>query len=412
MAWRNMWRNRKRSLITMTSIVMAVALSILYAATKDGSMNAMVDAVVQRSGNIAIHKKGYWDQRSINNSFVLNSDVNQAISEEENISMLIPRLDNFALVSTGDRTKGAMITGVIPEYENQQSKLAEKIVTGSYFNDENDQGIIVAKELAKYLRLIEESEEGINLLQDTLVVYGSGYQGVTAAAKFPVRGIVDLPTPIENKGATYITLSNAQYTFSPYVPNIVSSVAVYLNDDTQITESQDVLLSELNPEKFEVMRWDERNPEIIQSIEMEDISRLIIMGIIYLIVGLGMFGTILMSSMERKKELAVMQAVGMSKNKISLMLWVESILIGLCGSVMGSLLMWPVISHFHHNPVPLTGEMAEGMAMYNLPPYMQFAYNADMFVSQTIIVFIMALIAAIYPIWSIRQTKITEAFHK
>ncbi|BDD03462.1 ABC transporter permease [Aureibacter tunicatorum] len=412
-AWRNIWRNRKRSLATIASIWLAIFLALLYAAVKTGSGDMIFDGLIKTNGAIGLHKNGYWDKKSINNSFVYTEELNEILATNPNVKSLSPKLENFTLISTGEQTKTSYIIGVVPELEKAQTNLSDKLIWGNYFDSEDDKGIILSKDLAKYLKVADFDIGGnINVLNDSIFIYSSGYQGVTVAEKYRVKGIVDLPTPVENKTMSYLTLNSAQEAFSPYVPNILSSLSIELNEISELKQTQRDLLEALGSEKYELMRWDERYPEMVEMMDLEEQSRTVIVGIIYLVVGLGMFGTILMGIMERRKEIAVMRALGMSKLKLSIMLVLESLTLGIAGVMLGCLFAWPMMYYYHVNPIELTGAMAENMLKFNMPPYLQFACNMDMFMREAKVVFGMSILVAIYPIFYALKEKITESFHQ
>ena len=110
LAWRNIWRNKRRTLITIASIFFGVLLSTFMTSMQEGSYDQYITAIVNSySGYIQIHKKGYWDDKVINNSFEFTDSVKGELNKVEKITCYAPRLENFALASTEDITKGVMI---------------------------------------------------------------------------------------------------------------------------------------------------------------------------------------------------------------------------------------------------------------------------------------------------------------
>lgn len=423
-AWRNLWRNKKRSLITIVSIFLAVLLSVFMRSMQLGSYHNMTMAGISQVGYMQVQGKGYWENQSLNKAFVYSDELREKIAHSSNIKNQTARLQNFGLASSEEKTKGALVNGIIPKQENENNNLAKKLVWGHYLS-ENDDGVLIAQDLARYLNIIKVEEEivysadslekhsieKISLINDTLTLIGAGYQGITAAGIFPVRGILKFPTPQENSGMIYMSLPNAQYTFSPYVPNLVTSISIDLVDKDKMEQTRTDLKSLLG-DKYDVMLWSEMMKEIVQSIQSDNISGLIMLGILYMIVGFGLLGTVLMMTMERRREMAVMISVGLQRGRLATILSIESIILGILGVVAGIVLSYPFIYYLFLHPIPLKDELAEMMASYNMEPVIPFSMNFSIFYTQALIIFILALLIAIYPLITAFRLNLIKAFHK
>ncbi len=177
LAWRNLWRNRRRTLITLASVLMAVVLAIGIRSFQKGVYGNMIGNAVRFStGYIQVHAKGYWEDQSINNSFEPGSELKTALNKDQNISLTVPRLESFALASSGPHTKGVEVIGIDPAKEEAMNNLKGKIIAGKYFRENvSGQGILIGDGMAHYLQLN---------LGDTLVLLGQGYHGSTAAGQY------------------------------------------------------------------------------------------------------------------------------------------------------------------------------------------------------------------------------------
>lgn len=419
-AWRNIWRNKRRSIITISAIFMAVLLSVFMRSMQKGSYEMMIEGGIKQVGYIQVHKNGYWDNQSINKAMILTPEIQKEIESVENVKQLNPKFMNFGLASSGEQTKASMILGVEPDKENNYTGLSKKLIWGNYLSQE-DQGILVAENLAVFLKLAEikkdtvydekgdfQIHKDVKMLEDSLVIISSGYQGISAYGLFPIRGIVSLPTPQENSRMIYMTLPEAQYIFSPYVPNLTTAVSLDLKDPDKLQETQAELAQKLG-DKFEVMSWSEMLTEIVQSIQMDNASGILMMGLLYVIVGFGLLGTIIMITLERRKEMAVMLSIGMQKGKILSMVLTETIILGLSGVFVGELLSWPFIYYLNLNPIPIQGEMAAMMETYNMEPVLPFSMNPEIFINQGLTVLIISILVAVYPIMRIKNLKPVDA---
>ncbi|HKL32750.1 MAG TPA: hypothetical protein VJ919_09455, partial [Tangfeifania sp.] len=129
LAWRNIWRNKRRTLITAASIFFAVLIAILMRSFQLGSYDNMIDNFVESySGYIQVQHDDFWEKKSINNTIEFTDSLQQKITGTQNVEAVFPRLESFALASSGNSTKGAMVMGIVPEKENEMTKAEDKIV--------------------------------------------------------------------------------------------------------------------------------------------------------------------------------------------------------------------------------------------------------------------------------------------
>lgn len=418
-AWRNLWRNKKRSLITMGSIVMAVVLTIFMRSLQLGSYSQMIQGGINQIGNIQVHLQGYWDKQTINNAMVITPKLKQTLANTQGIKSQTTELNNFVLVSSGAHTKGAMIMGAIPNELDTHLGLKKKLIYGQYLT-QADTGILVAKRLAEFLHLITirrdtiiqknkdiQVTEKITLKEDSLIMIGSGYQGISAYGLLPIRGIVDLSSPHENQSMIYTSLSNVQNLFSPYIPNLCTSISLRTHEDAGIEEIKQTLQTKLGTQ-YEVMSWDEMMSDILQGIKVDNISGILMLGLLYVIVGFGMLSTVIMSTIERRKEQAIMLSIGMQKSKMILMVIIENLLLGMISIIVGCLMIFSFIYYLHINPIPLSGSMAEMFTQYNIPPVLPFSVDPSIFIWQSTIVLSIVAICMIYPIVKVLILKPTD----
>jgi len=397
-AWRDLWRNKKRTFITMGSIMLAVFLAMFMRSMQIGSYNNMILAGVTEVGYLQVHDSGYWNNKSINKSFVYTKNLKKKIESIENVSNLIPRLESFALGSFGNQTKGIFLIGTNPEIEDQQTHLSRKIVKGRYLK-KNDTGILLAEKLAKFLKAE---------VNDTIVILGQGYQGVTAAGKYEVVGILKFLAQEQDNKMVYTSLTNAQNMISPYVPDILSSLSIMLENPKRMKSTQLELQKTLGG-NYEVITWRTVLSEMVQTIQGDNAGGIIMLLILYIVVGFGIFGTVLMMTLERRREFAVMVSVGMRRGKLSLVILLETLVIGLLGVLCGIIVSLPFLIYLHLNPIPVSGEIADMMIQYNMVPAIPFSLKGYIFFNQGITVLILALAASLYPILIISRFKVLNA---
>ncbi len=397
LAWRNLWRNRRRTLITVGSIFFGVLLSAYMSSMQEGSYEKMVDMVVKYySGFMQIHHEEYWENKSINNTFELDPKLEQQVLNCKEIDYVIPRLESFALASSENLTKGVMVLGISPGKEHKLMSLADRVVEGKYL-EKGDEGLIIGEGLAKYLKL------GVN---DTLVMISQGYHGISAAGKYPIRGLIKHPSPDLNKMIVFMDLANCQEFFS--AENRLTSLVVNVKKLDDLNKSLRKIRNNL-PAPYSIMSWEEMSPDLVQQIESDRAGGVIMKMIVYIIISFGILGTIMMMIAERRREFGVIIAIGMQRKKLATILFFETIFIGLIGAISGLIVSIPLLVFQYKNPIPLTGQTAQAMEAYGFEPFMFFSLAPSVFWQQALTVFIFTVIISVYPIISANKLNLIKA---
>ena len=397
MAWRNIWRNKRRTIITAASILFAVFFAIVMRSIQLGSYGNMVDNVVQAyTGYIQIFDQNYQDDKIIDNSMDYHSGLLDQIESNNNVKLAVPRLESFALASSGNQTKGVMLIGTDPTKDDALTHLSKKIIKGKYLQS-GDRGLLVSERLANYL----QTDIG-----DTIVLISQGYHGIGAADQYVVQGILHFPSPELDNKMIFLNLSVCQEFYS--ATNMISSVSLDLNNVDHINKTVKDLQGSLG-NQYEVKSWRNILTKLVQQIESDNAGGLIILALLYLIVGFGVFGTVQMMTTERRKEFGVMVAVGMQKGKLGVILIVEMIMVGLLGTLSGIALSIPVVYELFVHPITLSGDMAETIMAYGMEPIMPAAWQASYFFSQAGVVLIIVAVAIFFPILWVTRLKISKA---
>jgi ABC-type lipoprotein release transport system permease subunit len=461
-AWRNLWRNKRRTLITSASIFFAVFFALLMRSLQLGSYDHMFRNVIESyTGYVQVQNEDFKDNSTVDNTFTLTPEILKILLKDKNVTDVIPRFESFALASSGPLTKGVLVMGIEPEKETllsnvrgrlvsyrlstraiddlKKENLPEKITSKlGFFNDESysaesilqmDLGIsdkeapaympaikritsfnngyfsagkkeaLIGDRLAKYLKLD---------IGDTLVLIGQGYHGTSAADKFRIAGIVRLPTSdIDNK-IVYLPVDVCQEFYS--APGMLTSLALNINDnsDKKIKKMIASLRKEL-PSPLRFLEWREMNELLINQMDADNKSGGIMIAILYLVIAFGIFGTVLMMTVERRREFGVLVAIGMQKSKLATVIMLEMVFIGLLGIMSGVAVALPAIIIGQHNPIRLSGEYAKVYESYGMEPIMPFLPVDYYFLWQSVIVAVIVGIAILYPARKIYKMKLVNS---
>ncbi|NLP02982.1 MAG: ABC transporter permease, partial [Fibrobacter sp.] len=250
------------------------------------------------------------------------------------------------------------------------NNLSERITDGRFL-ESGDRGVLAGAKLAEYLSL---------KVNDSLVLISQGYHGASAAGIYPVIGVVDLPVPDLNANVVYMPLEEAQWFFA--MPGRVTSLAVMIDDADKLGEVK-AEAGDIFSGDYVVLDWKEMLPELVQFIQIDNAGGVIMLGILYLIIGFGIFGTVMMMSAERRREFAVLISIGMKKWRLNLMVFLETVIIGLMGSIAGMLFSIPLLLYMKGHPIKLTGDVAEVMIRYGFEPLIPFLVEPSIFINQT-----------------------------
>jgi ABC-type lipoprotein release transport system permease subunit len=387
-AWRNIYRNRKRSLITVTSIFAALFLIILMRALQFGFYDNIIKTVVESyAGYVEVHADGYWDNQSLDNSMEVDQKLINDINSVEGVENIVQRLQTFSLISMGEKTKGGMINGINISDEQKITDWNKKMVSGSF--DLGKDEIIVGKGIAEYFDIREN---------DTLILYGQGYRGMMAAGKYPVKGVIDLKNPDLNKLGIFMTIESARN----YVSSEEISTHIIIDKEQYYDEEKIVKdLSQILSKDYEIMTWKQTLPEIEQTITADSAGGLIMAFILYIIVLFGMFGTVLMMTEERKYEFGVLISIGMSRIRLFGIILIETIILSMMGVLLAIILTYPISYYFNLNPIDMAVLMGEGadqmMEDLGFSPLAPMSISWDIPLSHALVIFIFSLLISIYP---------------
>jgi ABC-type lipoprotein release transport system permease subunit len=395
LAWRNIWRNQKRTWITASSIGFAVFFAAFMQSMQLGSYQRMIDNAVRfYTGHLAIHQEEYWDEKILDNGMEQRV-INNLEINEESLDVAVPRLTSFALASYKEKTKGVLMNGIDPVLEAKLTYLDNKVISGSYMTG---QGVLVAEGLSEYLN--------VNV-GDTIVFISQGYHGVNAAGKYLVEGILKFPVPDLNQSAVYLPLALAQDFFG--AEGIITSYSMLMEDPKELQSYQASLKEDAAEAGLDVMNWEEMMPELIQGIELDYYGGLIMIYILYAVIGFGILGTFLMMTKERTYEFGVLVSIGMKKSKIQYMVGMEIILLTFFGVFLGLIASFPLTLYFFYNPIEFTGEAAKAYESFGYEPIIPFSLDPVIFYSQGLAILVISIFLGLYPMVAISKLKIIKA---
>lgn len=382
-------------------MVIAVVLSVVMRSMQKGTYGLMVENVVgMYTGHLQLQHPEFNDDKTIDNTFAADNEFVSRVAALAGVKQVLPRLESFALAAGSRQSRGVLVVGMDPEAEERFNQLSDKLVAGTYL-DTGDHGALVAQELAKFL----DCDVG-----DSLVLLGQGFHGASAAALLPVRGIIHFASPELDKRLVYVTCPHAQEIFS--TGNRLTSLVVEPVSPRGSNRLAETLVAAVGTDTYAVRTWQELLPELVQQISGDNAGGLIMLGILYMVVAFGIFGTVLMMTSERMREFGVVNALGLPGGRLAMMAAVEILCIALMAGIAGTVISLPVVVWFHANPIELTGEAAKALVNYGMEPVMPFMLDWRIFASQALLVMLLSSVTALFPLFVLRKLNPVEAMRK
>jgi ABC-type lipoprotein release transport system permease subunit len=330
----------------------------------------------------------------------MNASYEAQILALGNVSAITPRIESYALASFDDISKGCLTIGISPKDEDKITSLSSKLVSGQYFAANERNTVLLSEGLAERLNI------NVN---DTLYLISQGYHGSLAAGKYTVKGIVRFGAPDLNHQLLFMPLSTAQEFYS--APNLITSYVIGLFSDSELEVTMKKIRG-LSSENYEVMSWKDLMPDVDQHIQMDKAGMYIILGILYLLICFGIFGTLIMMMIERRYEMGMLVAIGMKKSKLVLIVVLESILTVLIGSVIGLICSVPIVYYLKEHPIRIGGEIAEAFRQFNFEPVFPASVDPSIFIAQGLIVISIGLGLSIYPVIKVIRLDPVKAMKK
>jgi len=393
-AWRNIFRNKKRTLITIGSIFIALFLIILMRGMQFGFYENLIKTVVESySGYIEIHDKDYWENQSLNNSMIVDKQLLNEINEIKGVENVLERIKAFSLASSNDKIKGILINGVNIQDEKLIVDWNKRMVSGTLnFNGSNQ--VVIGKGISKYFNLN---------LKDTLVLFGQGYQGMMAAGKYEIIGIVDLKNPKLNDLGVFMDIDVTRRYISS--DRIVTHLVIDKEENYDAEKLASKIRKNLSND-FEVLSWKKTLPDLDQTITADSAGGLIMVYILYIVVCFGMFGTVIMMTEERRYEFGVLISLGMSRLKLSSVVLFEILILSLLGVLLAIIFTRPILIYFNNNPIDmskLADGMSDALAKFGFDPIFPFSISWDIPLTHGLFIFIVSILMSLYPIIKIHK---------
>lgn len=391
LAWRNLWRHRRRSFLNMALLAISAVIIIFLVSMNEGVYDKILKNSIDLSvGEIQLEMPKFEEDPVIENFIFNATHFENKLKNIKEIKAFTPRIETYGLLSAKN-TLGGAIVGIDPDREKTVSVLADKISKGHFLKQGDDQGVILGETLAQNLG-VELGEELVVLTQD--------YYGQTSAARFTVRGLLSSGSLEVDNYQIFVNLKSLQNLLS--LEDSVSKGVIRLKDGVNITRVQKELSDLMSP--VIVKNWREKLKSILELMQMDAAQAKIITFIFGVVIFFGLLNTSLMNVLERTREIGVLKAVGTSPGHVVLQYFLETMILAVAGIGLGLVLGALLIIYFGFFPITISG-MEEEFKRYNMDAQMYVSLKIKTLATTFFSFFIYCVVSSLYP--ALRASRIS-----
>jgi ABC-type lipoprotein release transport system permease subunit len=390
-AWRNLWRQRRRSLITAFAMATGVALCMSMICVTDGMFTDMFEVMVeQRLGHVQVHHPDHPAKGLVFDTLPERASLIERVEAVPGTVAVSPRISGYGLLGGESKSVGGMIQGIDPARDSRVSPLRERVKQGRYLAEAAAHEIIIGQGLAEEIDVA---------LGQSVVVVTQATDGSVGNDLYTVVGIYRTGDVMMDSAGAYIHIDDAEALL--WLEDQAHGLTL-LTDHAEHVEAYAVAVREaVAAEGIEVQAWFEADPQTAEMMGMRDFTAFFMLGIVFTVAAFGVINTMLMSVYERTRELGVLRALGLRPGKLIVLVMLESFFLAALASsmglILGGLLDWYLVAHgLDFSSAAPDGFSFEGIM---LDPVMMGEVNAFPIVLTVSAVFFVSVLASLWPAW-------------
>ncbi|MEX2369605.1 MAG: FtsX-like permease family protein [Bacteroidales bacterium] len=453
-AWKNVWRNKIRSLVVISSVTIGIFAGVFAVAVTNGAIEQRIYAALNYElPHIQINQQGFRDNYELRSTLEDTDKMNNKILAIPGVEAVANRVILNAMVSTATKSTGVMVVGIDPPKEKRIFDLHKKIIpgTGSYFEGDRNNVVFIGEDLAKELNIIRyRIESGIidslrnkivpeEVLQKLDPYVGTRFKNqkhfiqtmqsaltekeslkygrmikeeawsfrersrltmtfldkdnVQTGGMFRIAGIYDIRNNMFEMGRVFVLNSDLQRLTGLH-PTDYHQTVVRLKDLDDTGEISDKVRKAFPG--LEVLNWKQLQPDLAIITDMVELFYLVFMAIILAALAFGIVNTMLMVVLERTRELGMLTAIGMNKKRVFRMIMVESVFLSIVGGISGMFVSWIIITLTAKNGINFS-QYEAGFEAMGFSSHIYPNINVLFFLGVTVLIIITGVLSSIYP---------------
>ena len=385
LAWRNLFRNKRRTIIASIAIGIGLAALIFADALWVGMEQNMVKtATASFLGDGQIHREGFRDTQTVEMTINRLNEVVDALSQEAIVEQFTPRTFAFGMITSSANVSAISLVGVQPSTERFLSQIDDAIIEGTYFEGDNSRDIVIGAKLAELLE--------ITLGNRVVVTVAQSESGDLSQEMFRISGIYNFADEVMNSGMAFVRLKKAQEMLA--IGSGVHEIAIKFTD-TKYGQNKDFPFWErYSQHGNEALSWTEILPQLQAIFEMSKYSKYIMGVVLFGVVVFGIINTLFMSLYERMFEFGVLRAVGTRAFGMARLILFEAGALAIVSIVLGAILGFVLTWIFAKIGIDYTGIEMMGVTIQEL---IYPTMTVKPFILYPIWVFIFTIITGLYP---------------
>ncbi|ATX81860.1 ABC-type transport system, involved in lipoprotein release, permease component [Mariprofundus ferrinatatus] len=393
LAWRNIWRRKRRTLITAFSIGFGVMLAVTFTGSGDYTYTNMIDTGASMGmGHVTVEPVGYHLKPTLDKRLSGVDALRQRIAALDDVSDATVRITGQAMFASARKSVGGAFIAVDPAFETAENNLlVRSLVEGDLFTERDGRGIVIGSRLAQKLQ-VKIGKKVVYTTTDAtgeIVSNIARVTGIFTTGEDTIDGILAL-----------LPIAAVQETLS-YAPDEATVVAVIIKDQRHAEEVRDRIAALPEAGGVAVLTWKKSQPDLAAVIAFDKAGNYISQFLVGLLISVGILNTMLMSVLERTREFGVMMAVGMSPKVLFKLVMVESFWLSIVGLILGIIITAPWYYFLYHYGIDFTGAFGDDFSYGGV--LVDPVFKARLFKESIIAIlgtlFMLALLAGLYPAW-------------
>jgi putative ABC transport system permease protein len=400
-AWKNIWRNKQRSLVVMFSIMLGLVGGTFTAAFIFGMADQKINASINKEvSHIQLHNPKYLGNNEVQYSIDDAATISEFIRSLPEVKAVSERTKTPGMVNCSSISSGVQIVGIDPEIEKKTTTIHQTIcdTCGKYFEGIKKNPVVISQRLAKKLNV---------KLRSKIVLQFPKSDGTIQLAAFKISGIYK--TSNSNFDLANVFVRNKDLADSSGQFFKTHEIAVLLNSNDSLSQITSLLKTKYP--QLSVMTWKELQPELALFDDFAEVELYIILGIILFALAFGIINTMLMVVLERVRELGMLMAIGMNRLRVFNMIMLETVMLTLTGGIIGMIISWILIVFLGKHGIDLSA-VSEGMEAFGVDAIVYPTISFGFYMNLTIMIIITGIIASIYPARKALKLKPVDAIRE
>jgi ABC-type lipoprotein release transport system permease subunit len=398
LAIRNLLRNRRRTTITLLTMIFGIGVLTLLSALNDGWLSQMkTNFILSYTGHVQIHASGFEASQNLRDSIEAPDEVTRLMQSYAEISSWTQRIRTSGLASRGGSSSGIQIMATDSEQETWVTSMYEQVKQGEWLRPGASRDLLLGITVAQTI--------GANI-GDRIILMAQRPNGEMVSELFYLSGVLETGAPQIDRTLALIPLNTAQswLTMGKSVTDIV--IRAERHEDTDLIVR--LFRQQLSEKRYEVMPWQDLDPMVRQWLEFSDAYSFVIILVVVILVLTEILNTMLISLHERRKELGVIVAIGTSRSQIFTMLLLEAVLLILIGAALGYLAGGLLVYIFSDRGIDLTN-YANAFQFFYMNPVIHPELTRESSLRILGATLIAALLAGIYPAWKATRLNLSQS---